>query len=215
VGTRRCACGEASPSAAPSLAIQGIADALVEPVTNILARVELMLLESAERLPTTGTVDDLQMIGRHVRRLAHVVATLRYAAGDPLSGWLPFRLNEVVTRAARANGLAERIGFLDPGDPMVLGDAGALEQALADLLTAAPGPVSSDDLGVGTGRCADRPGRVEVTIRGLPEMAAIGLASRSVLENHTASMEARAGPDEIELVLSFPLFTLSLPEDPP
>jgi hypothetical protein len=120
------------------------------------------------------------------------------------------RLNEAVINAVQANGLAGSRTVLDPTDPVVLVDAGALERFLSAVLTGAAGLVSTDRIGIVTAQRWDRPGWVEFTVRGLPNGVALPVSDRATREVRGASTEMRSGTDGDEFVLCLPLFTLWL-----
>jgi signal transduction histidine kinase/ActR/RegA family two-component response regulator len=185
----------------------GVADALSNPLTNLVSRLELMMAEAGEREGQSG-LDDLDVLHQNARRLVRVVETLRSCSGDAPNGVRLIRLNQVVSRAQAAAGVSPSVLSLDPTDPVIAGDAARLEALVAaGLASAGRAP------GEGGGRVETRSVQndtpsVVLEISGVaatPEL--IASASRLASE-HFGALDVRPMGDRAALTLTFPPATV-------
>ena len=202
-------------SEAVSLVAGHVADELSNPLTNLVARLELMLAEVGERGGQGVPVDDLDALHRSAQRLVRVVESLRSYSGDGRTGLRPVRLNEIVSRAHMAAGVSGSTLTLDPADPLILGDAARLEGFVGGVLTAAGRNSSNGDGPRIETRPADGDApEVVLEISGLDGiLGLIGSGSRLASE-HSGVLGVRPLDDRLALALTFPRVTPLLPSLP-
>ena len=118
----------------------GIAHELNNPISIILSRIELMLMEIPEQPHAVEAITDLQVLRRHAQRLSRIARGLlsfgRQRQRDPE----PLDLSEVVEdtlllagKQLTREGIHVRTA-LDSSLPRILGDPTALEQVVMNLL---------------------------------------------------------------------------------
>jgi signal transduction histidine kinase len=199
-------------SEAVRLVAARVADELSNPLTSLSTRLELMLAEAADGGGPAATVDDLHALHRGARRLIHLVEALRCYSGDGLAGSRPVRLNEIVSRAHASAGVSGVTLALDPGDPLILGDAAPLERFVVRMLAEAC-RTSRDGPGVRVEtRAADgEPHHVVLAISGADGMPDLAESSRHLLAEHSGALDVRPVDDRRTLLLTFPRLTLFLP----
>jgi signal transduction histidine kinase len=118
----------------------GIAHELNNPISIILSRIELMLLEAEDQPVASDSRADLQVLHRHSQRLSQITQGLLSFGRERQRTREPIDLNEVVEGTLLLAG--ERLGhagiqvlkILDARLPRILGDMTALEQVLINLV---------------------------------------------------------------------------------
>jgi signal transduction histidine kinase len=118
----------------------GIAHELNNPISIMLSRIELMLLEAEDQPVAGDSRADLQVLHRHSQRLSQIAQGLLSFGRERQRTPEPIDLNEVVEGTLLLAG--ERLGHagiqvlktLDARLPRILGNATALEQVLINLL---------------------------------------------------------------------------------
>jgi len=116
----------------------GVAHDLTNPLTVILSRIELMLAESQE-LPNQLR-EDLEVVRHHAQRASRIAQDLLALAQQRPRAYEPVSLNQVgedslllVAGEMARSGIQVKTAFA-PELPTVLGDRGALEQVVVNLL---------------------------------------------------------------------------------
>jgi signal transduction histidine kinase len=118
----------------------GIAHELNNPISIMLSRIELMLLEAEDQTVASDSRADLQVLHRHSQRLSQITQGLLSFGRERQRTREPIDLNEVVEGTLLLAG--KRLGHagiqvlktLDARLPRILGDATALEQVLINLV---------------------------------------------------------------------------------
>jgi PAS domain S-box-containing protein len=150
----------------------GIAHEMNNPLGIITSRIELMLLDAAEHKLPAQVLEDLHVLHRATQRVARIATNLRSFARQAPREHTRVDLNAVVQetlllmqKPLEVDGirLVMKLGL---GLPQILGDAGALQQVLLNLVTNAREAMAGQggEIHIETG-AADRPGWVRVLIR--------------------------------------------------
>lgn len=149
----------------------GVAHELNNPVGIISTRIELMLEEAEKlRLPE-AFCEDLRVLHRNAQRVARIAQSLLSTSRRSPGEHGPVDLNRVVEeilllagKTMAREGIRLRVA-LAQGLPPVLGDAGALQQVVLNLLTnareAMPG---GGEVRITTERAPDRTGWVRLVV---------------------------------------------------
>jgi hypothetical protein len=212
----------------------GIAHELNNPLGIISSRIELMLLESEDaQLPATVR-EDLGVIHRQVQRVSRLVAGLLSYARPTVPQRRPLDVNRVVDEVLLlAHKQLSKQGVrvsatLDRSLPPILGDEGAVQQVLINLITNAQQAIDrTGEVVITTRLAANRPGWLELVVadtgRGIsPEYRArifdpyfttkemgtgLGLSiTHRIVEEHEGTIEVHSRPGGgTEFVLGFPV----------
>ena len=116
--------------------VSGVAHELSNPLTSILGYAQRMLL----RADTAGKSSEVRQIFQEAERAAGIVRQLLFSARETPPERRRVALNQVVLRSMelqRFSMATEKISMeldLDPGLPVVLGDAAQLQQVLMNLV---------------------------------------------------------------------------------
>jgi len=118
----------------------GIAHEINNPISILLSRIELMLMEGKEREAGAELLADLHVLHRHADHLGRIARHLLTFGRKPPRGLRRVDLSVVVddtlllTRKALSRDGIEVHTSLDSDLPSMLGDATALEQVLLNLI---------------------------------------------------------------------------------
>jgi PAS domain S-box-containing protein len=211
----------------------GIGHEVNNPIGIILSRIEIMLLD-AQALPLPGKVaEDLRVLHRHAQRVAGIAQGLLSFARESSGTRRPLDLNDLVEETlllvekevARA-GITIRRAFV-PELPPVLGDSGALQQVVLNLVTNARDALGGGgEITLETSLVADRPGAARLIVRDtgpgispdiLPKIfdpffttksegTGLGLSiSYGIVRDHKATIDVESRPGEgTAFILTFP-----------
>lgn len=149
----------------------GMAHEINNPIGIVSSRIELMLMEAAERGLPGDVVEDLRVLDRNARRVTQIAQSLlSFARKSPVQRE-PVDLNQVVDRTLllvrrqlNREGI-EIVPALQPGELPVLGHGNALEQVVLNLLTNAREAIEGGGaVRIETVRVAGAPGGVRLTV---------------------------------------------------
>ena len=203
---------ERALSEAVRLVAARVADELGNPLTSLSSRLELMLAEPGDDGGQAALTQDLHALHRSARRLIHIVEALRCYSGDGLADLRPVRLNEIASRAHAAAGVSDVTVALDPGDPLILGDAATLDGFLVRVLAeACRASRVARTVRVETRQADGEPHHVVLAISGVDGAPELAESSRRMLAKHADALDVRPIDGRAALVLTFPRLTLLLP----
>ncbi len=149
----------------------GIAHDLNNPLSVILARVELLLAMPSDALDHTQLAEDLAVIHRQAQRATRIVQEFLELSRHGPKLAAPLNLNDLVERVLlligeqmRRNGIDVEAD-LERNLPPVLGDAVALERVLINLLTNARDAMTNGGAVTIISRAAgERPGWLRLSV---------------------------------------------------
>jgi PAS domain S-box-containing protein len=211
----------------------GIAHELNNPLGIIGTRIELMLLESEEAPLSPPVREDLGVIQRQVQRVSRLVEGLLAYARPSDSERRAVDLNDVVDEVLLlAQKQLSKDGVrvsaaLDRSLPPILGDHGALEQVVLNLVTNAQQAMDGPgDVVITTRSAGEKPGWVELVVtdtgRGISAEhlsrifdpyfttkamgTGLGLSiTHRIVEEHGGTIQVRSTVGKgTEFILSFP-----------
>jgi signal transduction histidine kinase len=167
----REALGRAEKLAALGTLAAGLAHEINNPIGVIASRIELMLAEDEGGSLPPRVREDLQVVQRNVQRVARIAQGLLSFAHQSPRDRGPVAVNTVVQETMLLVGrqLARRGADvqvkLEPDLPPVVGDAGALQQVVLNLLTNAHEALGAGGaIAVQTQRAPEGPGWIELIV---------------------------------------------------
>jgi PAS domain S-box-containing protein len=237
---QRDALHQAEKLAALGTLAAGLAHEINNPIGIVSSRIELMLTESGG-LPQ-GLREDLEVLQRNVQRVGQIAQGLLTFARQSPGERGPVDLNRVVRETLLlAERQMSRAGTrvrttLDPALPSFVGDSGALQQVVLNLLTNAREALNgAGEVRIETCPALGHPGSIQLIVTDdgpgmpadvLPKIfdpffttkargTGLGLSvSYGIVQEHGGTIEVRSEPGQgTVFVLTFPVD--SSPSPPP
>lgn len=204
----------------------GLAHEINNPASIILSRLECMLseLQNNQQPEISSLVTDLQVIGKHTRRITTTIQSLLSFARRTKESFLPLDINEVVEEALSLLGnqlKKARIQLqkhLDRNLPFVYGNSDQLQQVLINLLqnardaivqegtiivstfSTAPGWVEIEVSDTGPGIAVENLDRIFdpfFTTKDVGKGTGLGLfVTRGIIEEHGGRIEVSSQPGQ-------------------
>lgn len=219
----------------------GVAHDLSNPLTVILSRAELMLAENPDM--QTQLRKDIEVLRHHAQRASRIVQDLLAVARQRPRAYEPVSLNQVaedslmlVTGEMTRSGIKVKT-VLDPQLPTALGDQGALQQVLVNLLINAREAMQEGGIvEIKTEMLAGEPQTIRLCVTdngsGIPAEArtklfsflyttkpggsGLGLwLSRRIMQEHRGDIEVRSEPGKgATFLLTLPVASKAPPSGP-
>jgi PAS domain S-box-containing protein len=149
----------------------GVAHELNNPISIIISRIELMLMDAESQPLPPGVHEDLHVLQQHAQRVSQIARGLLSFARQSTGELRPLDLSQLVEQTLlfmRKQITREDIEIhtsLDRSLPPIVGDANALQQVVVNLLTNARDAIDGPGvIRIETGRVPDAPSRVRLIV---------------------------------------------------